>query len=308
VIIGIDIGGTRIKTAGVSRSGEILAAREVATPSSLEGMREALRIAVAELQSDGLLIEAAGLGCKGIIHPENTEVVTLPGTLHYLESHRLSSLVEEFLPTGCPVFADNDARAALAGESVWGAARGCKDALLLTLGTGIGGAILSDGKILRGAGGVAGHIGHLTVDPEGVDCICGNRGCLETIFSARAIESAASAAMHRGVASALMAVEGPLTCEKVFACARGGDPIAQRIVTRATMVLGAMIGGLIHVLDPEVVILTGQIAESLDMLLEPLRSEAGWRSRSLLRRTVPIVKSELPDPSGVLGAAALAMR
>jgi glucokinase len=308
VIVGIDIGGTRIKTAAVSRDGEILTAREVATPSSLEEMREVLRIAITGLQSNGLPVEAVGLGCKGIIHPENTEVVTLPGTLHYLEGHRLSSLVAEHLPPGCPVFADNDARAALAGESVWGAARGCKDALLLTLGTGIGGAILSDGRILRGTSGVAGHIGHLTVDPEGVDCICGNRGCLETIFSARAIESAASAAVHRGVASELTTIEAPLTCEKVFACARHGDAVAQRIVSRASMVLGAMIGGLIHVLDPEVVILSGQIAESLDILLEPLRSEAAWRSRSLLRRTVPIVKSELPHPSGVLGAAALAMR
>jgi len=106
VIVGIDIGGTRIKTAAVRRDGEILTAREVATPSSLEGMREVLRIAVTGLQSNSLTVEAVGLGCKGIIHPENTGVVTLPGTLHYLEGHRLSSLVAEHLPPGCPVFAD----------------------------------------------------------------------------------------------------------------------------------------------------------------------------------------------------------
>src|SRR5262249_22468417 len=142
-----------------------------------------------------------GVGCKGIINPESTQVETLPGTLHYLQGLRLSDLVG--LPLDVPVFADNDARVALAGEVVWGAARGRTDVVMLTLGMGVGGAVLVNGNLLRGHAGVAGHLGHIVVEPEGAPCFCGSRGCLETVFSARAIEGDAWAAVHRGCASSL---------------------------------------------------------------------------------------------------------
>jgi glucokinase len=179
---------------------------------------------------------------------------------------------------------------------------------MLTLGTGVGGAILADGKILRGAGGVAGHLGHITVLPDGPVCICGNRGCLETLFSARAIEAEAFAAIQLGVKTSLLDSNSrPPNCDEVFECARQGDKIACLIVERAVTVLGGAIAGLVHAFDPEVVILGGQITRAGDFLLDPLRREVDWRTRTLLRRRVPVVKAQVADPSGVVGAAALAI-
>jgi glucokinase len=147
------------------------------------------------------------------------------------------------------------------------------------------------------------------MDPDGPLCICGNRGCLETLFSARAIESEAFAALHRGVETRLAAGQSKVpTCAEVFELAQQGDAVAADIVQRATNVLGAALAGLAHVLDPEVIILGGQISAAGDaLLLEPLRKDVGWRARCLLRRDVPVVRSKLVDPSGVIGAAALAL-
>jgi glucokinase len=213
------------------------------------------------------------------------------------------------LPADIPITADNDARVALAGEVAWGVARECRDAVMLTLGTGVGGGVLANGRILRGASGAAGHIGHLTIDPDGPLCVCGNRGCLETLFSARAIESDAFTALHRGVETRLAGCQSKVpTCAEVFELAQQGDAVAADIVQRATEVLGAALAGLALVLDPEVIILGGQISAASDaLLLEPLRKDVGWRARCLLRRDVPVVRSKLVDPSGVIGAAALAL-
>jgi len=197
---------------------------------------------------------------------------------------------------------------ALAGEVAWGAARQCRNAVMLTLGTGVGGGVLADGRVLRGSTGAAGHLGHLTVDPFGLLCICGNRGCLETVFSARTIESEAFAAIHRGTESRLLAAGDKMpSCAEVFDLARQGDVIASDIIRKATTVLGAAIAGLAFVFDPERVILGGQISEAGDVLLGPLRAELAWRTGKFLRHEIPVVRATLVDPSGGIGAAALAL-
>jgi len=295
-VLGVDIGGTEIKAGLVSRDGVLLKNTRLATPDSIAGFAEAMRIVWQQLGASD--IDGIGIGCKGIIHPVTTRVEVLPGTLRYLEGHVLRG----FFPAASSVAADNDARAALAGELAWGAAKGRQDAIMLTLGTGVGGGVLSGGRIVRGAGGVAGHLGHYTLDPMGPLCICGNHGCLETYFSARAIESEAEALIHRG------AVDWPAapTCEQVFRRAGEGDEAARWIVDRAIRQLGAALAGLVHALDPEVVILGGQIASAGESLTLPLEKDIERRTRVLLRRGVPVVRSALSAGSGALGAAALA--
>ena len=307
MLLGIDIGGTQIKGATVDETGAITQNLRVDTPASLDEFRQALPGLIRQL-SAAAAVTAIGIGCKGIINPKTTRVEVLPGTLHYLEGQLLSEIVAPALPPGTPIAADNDARVALAGEVAWGAARQCRNVVMLTLGTGVGGGVLADGRVLRGATGAAGHIGHLTVDPFGVLCICGNRGCLETVFSARTIESEAFAAIHRGTESRLLASGAKLpACAEVFDLARQGDAIASDIIRKATVVLGAAIAGLAFVFDPELIIVGGQISEAGDVLLGPLRAEVGWRTQPFLRREIPIVRSTLVDPSGVIGAAALAL-
>jgi glucokinase len=308
MLLGIDIGGTQIKGATVDQTGAVKQSLRIDTPASLDEFRQALPRLIRQLSASGAAVSAIGIGCKGIINPETTRVEVLPGTLHYLEGQLLSEIVAPALPPEAPVAADNDARVALAGEVAWGAARQCRNVVMLTLGTGVGGGVVADGRVLRGATGAAGHIGHLTVDPFGVLCICGNRGCLETVFSARTIESEAFAAIHRGTESRLLASGAkPPSCAQIFDLARQGDAIASDIIRKATVVLGAAIAGLAFVFDPELIIVGGQISEAGDVLLGPLRAEFGWRTQPFLRREIPIVRSTLVDPSGVIGAAALAL-
>jgi glucokinase len=308
-ILGLDIGGTRVKAAVVSREGEIIAAERIDTPFDFEGLQEAVSAMLQKLSAQTSAVEGVGIGCKGIINPLTTRVEVLPGSLNYLEGHLLADLVRPALPRNAQIAADNDARVALAGERAWGAARNRQNALMFTLGTGIGGGVLADGRILRGATGVAGHVGHLTIEPDGLLCMCGNTGCLETVFSARALEGEASAALHRGVATRLRRRDGSLpTCADVFECASFGDRVASRILEAAIRKLSAGIAGLVHVFDPEVLIFGGQIVDAGDSLLVPLQREIAERTRLLLRRDVPVVRSELADPSGVIGAAALVMQ
>lgn len=309
VVLGIDIGGTQIKAGMVDDKGAILASRTIQTPNDLEEFLPSLKEATRWLIDATECPAGVGVGCKGIINPDSTLIETLPGTLHFLEGLRLSDLVA--MPADVPVFADNSARVALAGEMVWGAARGLQNALMLTLGMGVGGAVLANGQVLRGHAGVAGHLGHLTIEPDGPRCACGNRGCLETVFSARAIEGEAWAAVHRGCSSTLTRLfrEHPqlASCRTVFQAASEGDDLCQSIVAKAIGRLAAAIAGLLHIFDPELVIIGGQVADAGADLLVPLQDEVWNRSRGLLGREVPLVEQQVADKSGIVGAAGLVM-
>jgi glucokinase len=309
VVLGIDIGGAQIKAGMVDEEGAILASRTIPTPADLDAFRLSLHDCVKWLVDATAPPAGVGVGCKGTINPDSTQVESLRGGLHYLQGSRLSELVG--LPGDVPVFADNDARVALAGEMVWGAARGLENVLMLTLGMGVGGAVLANGQLLRGHAGVAGNLGHLTVEPEGPPCVCGSRGCLETVFSARAIEGEASAAVHRGCASVLTQLfrEQPqlVTCRTIFQAASEGDELAEIIVSKAIRRLGGAVAGLLHVFDPELVILGGHVADAGADLMVPLQEEVWSRSRGLLGRDVPLVEQQVADKSGIVGAAGLVM-
>jgi glucokinase len=309
VVLGIDIGGNQIRAGMVDPEGAILASRTIPTPADLDTFLPSLQDAIRWLVESTELPSGVGVGCKGIIDPDTTRIETLRGPLHFLQGLRIVDLVG--LPLEVPVFADNDARVALAGEMVWGAARGRENVLMLTLGNGVGGAALVNGRVLRGHSGVAGNMGHLTVDPHGAICSCGNRGCLETVFSARAIEADARAAVHRGCDSVLTQLfrQQPqlASCRTVFQAAREGDEVAVAIVSSAIYKLGAALAGLLHIFDPEIVILGGHVADAGTDLLVPLQDEVWNRSRGLLGRDVPIVEQQVADKSGIIGAAGLVM-
>jgi glucokinase len=240
------------------------------------------------------------------VDAKTTMVLRSPGDLKYLEGHSLRDLVGPAVADK-PVFADNDARIALIAEWLWGAAKGCENVLMLTLGTGVGGAMLIHGQIMRGAHGVAGHVGHMTIDPHGPLCICGNCGCLETVFSARAIEAEAFSAAHRRVHSVLTDRAQAADCSQVFQAAAESDEVAVRIINRATMHLGAAMASLVHLVDPELIILGGQIVAAGAQLLDPLREELRRRTRFLIGRDLPIVFPRVPTHAGVIGAAGLAL-
>lgn len=308
--LGIDIGGNRLKAGLVTPEGLVQNLQSCTTPYSLPEFRAALRTLVEQAIASQQ-IETAGFGSKGIIDPETTRVERLPGAWDFLESALLRGFIEDLLPAATPIRADNDAKAALAGEIAWGAARGLRNALLLTLGSGVGGAVVCDGHMLRGATHVAGHFGHILADPHGPPCMCGARGCLETVFSSRAIEAEAWSSVHQGAVSpmtrAFRVHPDQLTCRAIFEWAEQDDPIARWILDRRIDLFAAALAGLIHAFDPQIVILSGQIAEAGNALFAPVRRALRWRTHGLLRREVPISGPGLNDTSGVAGAAAVGL-
>ena len=298
--LGIDIGGTAIKAGIVGTRGEMFETFHEASPRTASALRDFVASVLKQAQRP---ICGIGIGCKGIIDTTSTLVQSLPGDLRFLEGQLLSEVVS----TDLPVCAENDARAALLAEVLWGAAHGRRNVVMLTLGTGVGGAVLLDGSMLRGMGGVAGHLGHVTVDPGGELCICGTYGCLETLFSSRAIESAYWGHLHRA-ASTQLSVDAfgrlPNT-EAIFRAAAEGDECARYVIDRALEHLASAIVSFMHIFDPEIFILGGNIAAAGPALIAPIQDKIARRTKTLLGRKVPIVFQKIVGYGGVAGAAGL---
>jgi glucokinase len=299
--IGIDIGGTTIKAGIVGTGGDLLENFCEPTPRSASTLRDFVH---SVLKSARAPVQGIGIGCKGVIDNASSRVKSLPGDLHFLEGQLLSDVVETGELTVC---ADNDARTALIAEVLWGAARGRRNVVLLTLGTGVGGAALVDGIIVRGAGGAACHLGHMTLDLRGGLCICGNYGCLETHFSSRAIESDYAAHLHRAAPAKLSLDSTGQTpnTESIFRAAAEGDESARHVLDRASEYLAAAMVSFLHIFDPEILILGGNIAAAGPQLLTPIQDRVARRTKVLLGREVPIVFQKATAYGGVAGAAGL---
>ena len=285
VAVGVDIGATAIKAALVNLSGNLVESFHQPSPRTPGALHDFVHLVLqqAKVQARGI-----GIGCKGVIDTATSRVNSLPGDLNFLEGRLLADVID---PGDLPLYADNDARTALIAEVLWGAARGKRNVVLLTLGTGVGGAALVDGSILRGASGAAGHLGHMTLDLHGGLCICGNRGCVETRFSSRAIESDYLAHLHRAAPTKLSLGEG--------------DESARCVIHRALEYLTGAVVSVLHIFDPEVLIIGGNIAEAGPQLLAPIRDQVAQRTRILLGREIPIVFQSQVGYGGVAGAAGL---
>jgi glucokinase len=299
--IGVDIGATGIKAGIVSGRGDLLESCSAPSPRTVTSLRDFVHSVKTRAN---VPLRGIGVGCKGIIDAGSTRVKSLPGDLHFLEGEFLNEVIDA---GDFPVCAENDARAALIGEVLWGAARGRRNVVMLTLGTGIGGAVLADGVLLRGANDAAAHLGHMTIDPRGGLCICGNYGCLETYFSSRAIESEYSAHVHRAVPAQLSIANGGElpNPEAIFRAAADGDECARYVVDRALEYLGAAVVSFLHTFDPEIFVLGGNMVAAGSQLIAPIQEKIARRTRILLGREVPIVFQKMVGLGGVAGAAGL---
>jgi glucokinase len=299
--IGVDIGGTGIKAAIVDVQGNLLESLHEPSPRSIPALREFVHSVVMRAR---LPLRGIGVGCKGIIDANSTMVKSCPGDLSFLEGKLLGDVIGAGDLVVC---AENDARVALIGEVLWGVARGRRNVVMLTLGTGVGGAVLINGKVLEGSNGAAGHLGHITIDPAGGLCICGNYGCLETCFSSRAIESAYWAHMHRAAPAKLsMSSTGEVPkTEAIFRAAADGDQCARYVVDRALDYLGAALVSFLHTFDPEIFVLGGNIVGAGAQLIAPIQDRIARRTRILLGREVPIAFQKNVGYGGVAGAAGL---
>lgn len=305
--IGIDVGGTKTAAARVRSDGTVLAREVLPTPAddmaaTLDAM---VKTARAVLTPD---VGAVGVAAAGLVERGSGVLRFAPNLVW-----RDAPLVEHVRDAlGLPVVADNDNTAAAWGEYVFGAGRGHRDLLLVGVGTGIGGGIVADGKLLRGAHGFAAEIGHMLMDPAGPLCGCGNRGCFEQLASGQAVTRAGRRAVRDGVRTSLVErsggdpdlVDGPM----VTSAARDGDAVAVAILAEVGRWLGLGIGSLVNVLDPEIVIVGGGVAEAGELILEPARASFRQQVEAVDRRpAVPLVPAALGDHTGVVGAAALVL-
>jgi glucokinase len=283
--IGVDLGGTNLRIAAITTDGRMLEKITLGVKVALGRdyvigeMCDAIQRLTDKYRASGKFI-GAGIGVPGIIDRETgmmRKSANLPGWSEY----PVRDEIERRL--GTRVFLDNDAKVAALGEQWLGAGRGVENMAMITLGTGIGGAIILNGKIFYGMNGMAGEFGHVTIEPNGVPCGCGNHGCAERYASATAIVRMAHEAIESGNAPALAKLassDAEFSAQSIYTLAIQGNEDAQRIFHRFGQVLGIMLAGLINVLNLEMFVIGGGVLSAWDAFAPKMFAE--MRERSLI--------------------------
>jgi len=295
--LGVDIGGTKIAVGAIERSGAVRARRTIPTnveagfAAGLARLSQAIDETMADSGTAPGNLVGIGIGCAGPVDPENGRIendYTLPG---WEGSDIVTPLASRY---GTPVRIANDADAALLGEALAGAARGARIVVMLTIGTGVGGAALIGGKLLRGAASAHPEIGHMPVDPAGPACYCGTRGCLEVLTAGPSIARAGTEF-------------GYLDAESVFAAAEAGATPARAILARSAVAIETATSSLIHTFLPEVLIFGGGIGERHYPLYREAAERAIARSKFAPDGAVHVARAALGNDAGMVGAAALVL-
>lgn len=308
-VIGVDLGGTNLRTGLLTAQGEIINRHKEATHVS-EGWQKVVRRLVDDIQIQrqyaverGLKVAAIGVGAPGVIHVDEGVVVRSPNFPDW-NNIPLKTLLEEALAV--PVAIENDANAAALGEQWRGAGRDIKSMILLTLGTGVGGGIVLDNRIWHGADGMAGEIGHMTLMPEGRPCSCRNVGCLEMYASARGILQSYREALAQSCSD--INFNDTITAADVYEAARTGNRTAIRVMKDMGTMLGIGIANLINIFNPERVVIGGGVKDAWPLFIDSAREEITRRAFEVPARRTQIVPSLLGDDAGMVGAAAVALQ
>jgi glucokinase len=306
--VGADLGGTKMLVGVVADGPTVLhRAEETSAGRSTDDLMDTLERELRRALLARPAASAVGLGIPCTINQDqgvaisavNLPIVDVP--VRDLMSERL----------GVPVVIDNDGNTAVLAESRWGAARGARNVVLLTIGTGIGGGLLVDGKIYRGSSGAGAELGHMVIDADGPRCQgnCPNNGCAEAVASGTALgrEAAAAAERHPDSALGKLRSQGEeVTGRAATAAALAGDAVAREVVEVIGRRLGAFASGLANVFEPEVIVFGGGALAAGELLLEPVREEVQRRALPPMNAT-RIVQAELGPEAGMIGAAAMAM-
>lgn len=308
LVCAVDLGGTNLRAANIDRDGRIHEHIRTETPASGTAADVVAAIAAAVRECEATCsgqLRKVSVVIPGSVHVETGVVINAPN-IPSLPGYELTPALERAL--GRPVLIENDANAAALGEMWQGAGRGYRTIICLTLGTGVGGGMILDGRLWRGVDGTAGEIGHLSVDPfGGVKCNCGNTGCLEVYASATAIVRMTREALAQHKSSLLQAVAADeLTAEKVFRAATTGDEMAIEIFRRMGVYLGIAMANLVNLINPEMIVIGGGASAAWDMFAQHARAEVMARAFPVPARRCRIVRAQCGDDAGLLGAAWLA--
>ncbi len=311
-VLGIDIGGTNLVVGSVAEDGGSLLAlgseptlAEAGATAVVDRLVALAERTIAQTRREvpGAEILGVGVGAPGPLDTKSGMVLLTPN-LGWVNMP-LRRIIHDRL--GLPAALDNDANCAVLGEWWVGAARGARNAIGITIGTGIGGGLVLDGKLYHGASDVAGEIGHTSIDTEGRRCKCGNYGCLEAYASGPNIAMRALEAVEAGAPSSLSTLVGdaahPITAQTVYEAAQQGDELALEVVNDTAKFLGVGIANLLNVFNPEVVVVCGGVTLAGDHLFVPLRREVARRAFKPAVQACRIVPGELINTAGVYGAA-----
>ena len=314
-VLAIDLGGTKIRTVIISDEGQILAReyhRTVANEGAqmvIERMLSAINrlLRIQDLDSSQLL--SISVASAGVIDMKKGMVTISPNLPGWRDIPLRDIINEKY---GINTLLLNDASAAALGEHRFGAGRGIKNLIYLTVSTGIGGGIIINNTLYCGPSGSAGEIGHMTIDVNGSRCKCGNIGCLEALASGTAVAHEAKKRLSYGERSSLTElVEGKIediTADKVSLAAQGSDTLATEIIAQAATYLGIGMVNLVNIFNPEMIIIGGGMAQMGELLFAPARQVVLERAFQLPAQAVRIVPAQLGDDAGVLGAAAFAFQ
>jgi glucokinase len=311
-VLGIDVGGTNLVAGCVAEDGSRLEGLLTEPTRAEEGADGVVRrlLALARRSMDALAaavpgakVAGVGVGSPGPLDTRQGIVLLTPN-LGWVD-FPLRGRVSDGL--GLPASLDNDANCAVLGEHWRGAARGTRQAIGITIGTGIGGGIILDGQLYHGASDCAGEIGHTTIEMNGRRCACGNYGCLEAYASGPAIARRAVEAVERGAESSLRAPmeadPASITAQVVYEAATAGDALAREVVQDTARILGAALANLVNVFNPEVVVVCGGVTLAGESLFAPLRREVTRRAFRPAVEVCRIVPGALTGSAGVYGAA-----
>jgi glucokinase len=311
--VGIDLGGTNFRLALVSPQGKILSRWERATATMPDQAALVATLAADLIQADaaaresGWEIKAGGIGVPGRVLPREGRVVFSPNVAALNDCRLVDHLS---LRVNWPLFLENDADLFALGEHWLGAGMGHENMLGITLGTGVGGGLILNGRLWSGAEGTSGEIGHMTVDPEGRKCHCGSRGCLETMASAfwtvawvkEQLAQQASSWLGELYAADPEAIRG----ETLVVAALQGDPLARRAFDRVGRSLGQAIAAVVHLLGLTRVVIGGRFAQAWEVFQAPLHAELRRRLTLFPPEAVSVCPAQLEDDAGLVGAARLA--
>jgi glucokinase len=304
--IGIDLGATQVRAAIVDESGEVLVARSALTdPSGPEGVVRQIRSLVGQVsaQYGDAAVRGVGLCAPGPLDSGAglvLDIPTLPGWKNIPIAQWMSDVLSQ------PVTLENDGIAAAIGEWRFGAGRGLKDFVYVTVSTGIGGGVICDGHVLRGRRGMASHLGHMTTHPDGATCACGNRGCWEAQASGTALAVHARRAIANRPESVLAVCGDALDARQIVDAARAGDQLARELVSREAELLAIGLTNLLHLYSPSAIVIGGGVSHGFDVLADDIRRHIVRRAMPDFRE-VPIVAAHLGQQSGLVGAASLVL-
>ena len=308
--IGVDVGGTNLRVAAIDAQGQRFETIRLTTDiqSGRDAVLQEMLAAVAELRvrhASSARLVGIGFGVPGLIYMEEGKVRESPN-LPGWQDYPIREEIEQQL--GVRVFLDNDANAAALGEKWMGLGREVDSLAMLTLGTGVGGGVVQNGRIWHGALGMAGELGHITISPDGPRCGCGNQGCLETLASATAIVRMAREAIREGRCPALagLAREYPeLTSEMVCHKALEGEEVARDIFITVGRALGIALAGLVNIFNFPLYAITGGVTKAWDLFAPVMLAEVERRSFVYRAGGTRIARSQLGSEAGLYGAAYL---